>query len=313
MRQNMKTNEITAKIGNTAAKINFKLKKYSPEILVVAGVIGTVTSAVMACKATTKIEKILDEHKEKLDSIHTYAEQGLVDENLEYTQEDAKKDTTIVYVQTAFNVAKLYAPAVSLGVLSLSSILASNGILKKRNAALSAAYVAVEKGFKEYRSRVVERFGEEVDQQLRCNIKAQELEETVVNEKGKEKTVKKSVEVADPNAESDYIKYFTRTNPYWEKDSDYVEMFLRAQQNYANDKLRAVGHVTLNEVYDMLGFKHTKAGMVVGWFYDLDHPSGDNYIEFNTRKVVLPTENGKYEEAYAIDFNVDGSIYERMV
>ena len=44
----------------------------------------------------------------------------------------------------------------------------------------------------------------------------EEIEETVTDEKGKEKKVKKSIEVADPNA-SGYVKYFTRSNPYWEE------------------------------------------------------------------------------------------------
>ena len=178
--------------------------------------------------------------------------------------------------------------------------------------AISAALAAATQDFKDYRNRVIERFGKEVDHQLRYNIKAEEIEETVTDEKGKEKKVKKSIEVADPNA-SGYAKYFTRSNPYWEEDSSYVEMFLRSQQNYANDKLKATGHLTLNDVYDMLGFHDSKAGMVVGWIYDLDHPNGDNYVEFDVKKVNLPNEQGGYEEAYAIDFNVDGNIYNEMI
>lgn len=178
--------------------------------------------------------------------------------------------------------------------------------------AISAALAAATHDFKDYRNRVIERFGKEVDHQLRYNIKAEEIEETVTDEKGREKKVKKTIEVADPNV-SEYVKYFTRSNPYWENNPEYVEMFLRAQQNYANDKLKATGHLTLNDVYDMLGFHDSKAGMVVGWIYDPDHPNGDNYVEFDVKKVHLPDEQGGYEEAYAIDFNVDGNIYNEMV
>lgn len=300
----MKANEIMSKASGALNKIGFGLKKRSPEILVAVGVVGTVVSAVMACKATTKINTILDETKEQLGKIHEYA--GNPD------AEDAKKDTAIVYAQTGVKLAKLYAPAVGLGILSISSILASNNILRKRNMAISAALAAATQDFKDYRNCVIERFGKEVDHQLRYNIKAEEIEETVTDEKGKEKKVKKSIEVADPNA-SGYVKYFTRSNPYWEEDSSYVEMFLRSQQNYANDKLKATGHLTLNDVYDMLGFHDSKAGMVVGWIYDLDHPNGDNYVEFDVKKVNLPNEQGGYEEAYAIDFNVDGNIYNEMI
>ncbi len=306
----MKANEIMSKASGALNKIGFGLKKRSPEILVAVGVVGTVVSAVMACKATTKINTILDETKEQLDKIHEYA--GNPDVAEKYNAEDAKKDTAIVYGQAGVKLAKLYAPAVGLGILSISSILASNNILRKRNMAISAALAAATQDFKDYRNRVIERFGKEVDHQLRYNIKAEEIEETVTDEKGKEKKVKKSIEVADPNA-SGYVKYFTRSNPYWEEDSSYVEMFLRSQQNYANDKLKATGHLTLNDVYDMLGFHDSKAGMVVGWIYDLDHPNGDNYVEFDVKKVNLPNEQGGYEEAYAIDFNVDGNIYNEMI
>ncbi|WP_279115154.1 DUF6353 family protein [Bacteroides acidifaciens] len=306
----MKANEIMSKASGALNKIGFGLKKRSPEILVAVGVVGTVVSAVMACKATTKINTILDETKEQLGKIHEYA--GNPDAAEKYNAEDAKKDTAIVYAQTGVKLAKLYAPAVGLGILSISSILASNNILRKRYMAISAALAAATQDFKDYRNCVIERFGKDVDYQLRYNIKAEEIEETVTDEKGKEKKVKKSIEVADPNA-SGYVKYFTRSNPYWEEDSSYVEMFLRSQQNYANDKLKATGHLTLNDVYDMLGFHDSKAGMVVGWIYDLDHPNGDNYVEFDVKKVNLPNEQGGYEEAYAIDFNVDGNIYNEMI
>ncbi|WP_297183032.1 DUF6353 family protein [uncultured Phocaeicola sp.] len=299
-----------SKVSGTLNKVGFSLKKHSPEILVAAGVVGTVVSTVMACRATTKIDTILDETKEQLDKIHEYSENPDMAEK--YNAEDAKKDTVVVYAHAGVKLAKLYAPAVGLGILSLGSILASNNILRKRNAALAAAYAVVDRSFKEYRDRVVERFGEEVDHQLRYNIKATEVEETVIDEKGKEKKVKKTIEVADPNA-SEYVKYFTKSNPYWENNPEYVEMFLRSQQNYANDKLKATGHLTLNDVYDMLGFHDSKAGMVVGWIYDLDHPNGDNYVEFDVKKVHLPDEQGGYEEAYAIDFNVDGNIYNEMI
>lgn len=304
----MKANELMTKVGRTVNKIGFSLKKHSPEILVVSGVIGAVASTVMACKATLKVNDILEEHKETMDKIY----EAPTDDPQVYSEDDKKKDTVIVYTQTAVKLVKLYGPAVILGTLSVSSILASNNILRKRNAALAAAYAAIDRSFAEYRNRVVERFGEEVEHQLRYNVKAQEIEETIVDEKGKEKKVKKTVEVADPNAESIYQKYFTRTNPNWENDSDFIETFLRMQQNYANDLLRANGHLTLNKVYDMLGFQDTKAGMVVGWVYDLDHPNGDNYVEFNVKKVHLLNERGGLEEAYAIDFNVDGNIYDLM-
>ena len=90
-------------------------------------------------------------------------------------------------------------------------------------------------------------------------------------------------------------------------------MFFRSQQNFLNDKLRVKGFLTLNEAYVALGFKETKAGMVCGWVYDKKNPNGDNYVEFDVKEVCIMNENGYYEGAYAIDFNVDGNIYEVML
>lgn len=55
----MKKEEIIKNVSTTFSKVSVKLKKHSPEILVVAGVVGTVASAVMACHATTKLDSVL--------------------------------------------------------------------------------------------------------------------------------------------------------------------------------------------------------------------------------------------------------------
>lgn len=300
-------------IKRATNKVGVKLQKHSPEILMVAGIIGAVTSAVMACHETTKLSTILDDSKEKVDSIH-FAKEHPEKLTEEYTEQDSKKDLAIVYTQTGLQVAKLYAPSVTLGVLSIVSILASNNILRKRNVALAAAYSAVEKSFKEYRGRVVERFGENVDKELRYNIKAKEIEETEVDENGKEKTVKKNIDVIDGVTCSPYAKFFDASSDYWEKNPEYNLMFLKSQQNYANDLLRTRGHLYLNEVYDMLGIPRTKAGQVVGWVYDENNVDGDNYIDFGIYECNRPNRdfvNG-FEPVILLDFNVDGNIWEKL-
>lgn len=308
----MKGKDLMKNFSRNFSKMGLQLKKHSPEILVVAGVIGTVTSAVMACKATTKLSNILDESKQSIDVIHNAMEHP---ETLpeEYTQEDGKKDLAIVYTQTAVKLAKLYSPAVVLGALSITSILASNNILRKRNVALAAAYTAVDTGFKQYRNRVVERFGEQLDKELRYNIKAKEIEEVVVDGKGKEKKVKKTIEVVDdPLAGySDYARFYDDGCLGWEKDSEYNLMFLKQQQNHANELLRSNGYLFLNDVYDMLGIPRTKAGQCVGWVYDEDNPTGDNFVDFgiyDTNKQSSRDFVNGYERVILLDFNVDGNI-----
>lgn len=299
------SNNLSRKFG----KVGLKLKKHSPEIMVIGGVIGVVGSTVLACKATTKLSGILEESKENVDQIKDYVEENGCSEK--YSEEDYKKDLTITYTQTAVKVAKIYAPAVILGTLSITSILAGHNITRKRNLALSAAYVAIDKSFKEYRSRVVERFGEKLDKELRYNIKQGETEEIVRNDEGGEEVVKTTTEYADPNTYSEYARFFDDGCLGWTKDPESNLTFLKQQQNYANDKLKRKGFLFLNDVYDMLGIQPTKAGQIVGWIYDEKNPIGDNFVDFGIYDINRPKNrdfvNG-YERVILLDFNVDGNI-----
>ena len=309
----MKINNLVNSATRTFNRAGLKLKKHSPEIMVTAGVIGVVASAVMACKATTKANSIVDEMKEEMDKIHKAAD--MVDEEI-YSEEDLKKDTSIVYIQTGVKFAKLYGPSIALGALSITSILVGHNILRKRNLALAAAYTAIDTSFKAYRGRVVERFGKELDKELRYNIKAKEVEETVIDKKtGEEKVVKKTIDVADPNEYSDYARFFDDGCNGWSKDPEFNLMFLKQQQSYANDLLKSRGHLFLNEVYDLLGIQRTKAGNIVGWIYDEKNPVGDNFVDFGIYDINRPKNrdfvNG-YERTIILDFNVDGDILSLM-
>lgn len=309
----MNKTEIMNKATRVFNRTTLKFKKHSPEILVVSGVVGLVGAGVMACKATTKLDTILDKTKEDVEKIHEAVEHPEMLPEV-YTEEDSKKDLAIVYTQTAVKVAKLYAPAVIVGGLSITAILAGHNITRKRNLALGAAYAAVDKSFKEYRGRVVERFGEALDKELKYNIQNKEIDEIVVNEDGTETVVKKNVEVAEVMP-SDYSKFFDEASAGWTKDPEYNLMFLKDQQRYANDLLKTRGHLFLNEVYDMLGLDRTKAGQIVGWIYDEKNPVGDNYIDFGIYDVHDKAKrafvNG-YERSILLDFNVDGPIMDMI-
>lgn len=312
----MKKAEIMNTLTRKFYRVGFKFKKHSPEILVGAGVVGVVASAVMACKATTKLDDVLAETKDTVDKIHDVTEHPeKIPEGKEYTFEDSKKDLTIVYTQAGVKLVKLYGPAVVLGTVSIAAIIGGHHILRKRNIALAAAYTAVDKGFKEYRGRVLERFGEEVDRELRYNIKAKEIEKTVTDANGKETVVKETVDVADPNLTSDYARFFDDGCTGWTKDPEFNLMFLKDQQRYANDLFKSKGHLFLNEVYDMLGIPRTQAGQVVGWIYDEKNPIGDNFIDFGIYDIADERKrsfvNG-YERTILLDFNVDGNILEMI-
>lgn len=301
---------IMTNMTRTFNKSLFKLKKHSPEILVITGVIGAVTSTVMACKATLKVNEVLEEHRDTVEKIHECVEKYPE----EYNEDDKKRDLAATYGKTAVKFGALYGPAVLVGAASVTSILVGYNILHKRNVAAIAAYTAVASDFKKYRNRVVERLGENFDKELRYNIQTKEIEEKVVNEDGSESTVTKAVTVANPDY-SEFTRCFDETCIAYEKSAEDNMRFLKCQQNYFNDLLKRRGHVFLNEVYDGLGFPRSKAGAVVGWIYDEECPIGDNYIDFgifNINSEAARNFVNGLEKAIWLDFNVDGVIYDKI-
>ena len=304
---------IMTNLSQNMYKLGFKLKKHSPEILVVTGAVGMVTSAVLACKASMNLQAILDKNKETreyIKRITTPDEQST--EGL--SQDEAKKAVVAAHAQTGLELAKLYGPSVILGAASLSMIFASHGILQKRNLAWAAAYASLDSNFKGYRKRLVDRLGEELDRELDKGIKIEEVEEEIIDEKGKKKKIKKKVEVRDPEARSDYARCFDETCYAWTKSAEDNKQFLLIQQNVANERLQRQGFLFLNDVYDMLGFQKTGTGQIVGWLYRPEDPNhqGDNYVSFGIfdhmeSEAVRRFVNG-YERSIWIEPNVDGPI-----
>lgn len=303
----MKMNGFT----NALSTVGRKVKKCSPEILVITGILGMIGAAVLACKETTKVSKIHEDMKKQLEDTQT-----CLDEEEDYTEEDAKHDSAIIVVKTGLKYVKNYAPAVVLGTASVICVLAGNNILRKRLASVTAAYAALDGTFKSYRDRVVERFGKEIDKELRYKVKDAEIEEKVTDDKGKEKTVKKKVKVTDYDGTSDYARFFDECNVNWQKDAEKNLVFLMQQQCYANDLLRREGILFLNDVYKELGIPRSEAGQYVGWVYDkTKNAEGDNYVDFGLsdfyRRGAKDFVDG-YERSILLDFNVDGVITDKL-
>lgn len=291
------------------------LKKYSPEILTAAGVIGTIGSTVLACKATLKVEDILDEAKKKSNLINAVHD-GEIEVDAEYTDKDYSKDLLVNRTQTAVKLIKLYGPAISLGALSITAILGGQHILRKRNVAVMAAYKLCEESFNNYRSRVKDELGEEKDRQFYYGMTEETVKDKVKSKDGKTKTVTKKVEKAPDHLYSQYARFFDEANINWDKSPEQNMYFLKMVQNQMNDKLKARGHVFLNEVYDALGFDRSEAGQLVGWVWNKDNTAmeaGDGYIDFGifdgndcAKRAFV---NGD-ERSILLDFNIDGMIYD---
>jgi len=290
-------NAMTLKVGRQI----LIAKKNTPTILFAGGVVGVVATTVLASRATLRLEEILDEAEKSHEQART------VDQS-DYSEEDRKRDHILIKARAASKVAKLYTPAIAVGVISVASLTGSHVVLSRRNAAVMAAYSALDKGFNEYRARVRGEFGEDKDRELRYGSETRT--ETVATEDGGSKTVKRKT--LPPGIPSIYAKYFDDGSTSWSREAEYNHFFLNCQQNYANDLLHSRGHIFLNEVYDRLGIPRTKAGAVVGWIMTKD---GDNFVDFGvydeTRQRARAFVNGD-EGSILLDFNVDGVIYDQL-
>ncbi len=296
----------TTSISRAFGKAKLFTVKYSPEILIGVGTISIIGGVVLACKETLHVEEILDNDKKIKDEIEgTHTSQPVV-----YTEEMAKHDRIVQTTKTAVELVKLYTPSVALVTGGITCFLVAHGILHKRNLALIAAYNAVSSEFEEYRKRVAEQVGEDVESRIKSGV---------VKADKDDEQVKKGDEVhVGPLNTSMYAKFFDSTNSHYCKDPDYNISFLTAQERTANRTLARRGHMFLNEVYDLCGLPHTRAGAVVGWMYDPTHP--DTHIDFSMLrcwKDLMSDDASRslkpgYESAILLDFNVDGVILDMI-
>ena len=306
--------KISTSAAKFAGKAEFTIKKNSPEILLGAGIVGFVGTIVLACRATCRADEVLEFHRRKIKDIEDAKEIADADPEgeMSYDIEIYRQDKAIRYLKTTGNLAKLYAPTVAVGALSLACILTSRNIMQKRYLGVVAAYNGLSAAFEEYRKRVRDEYGEGLDKHFRYGTTYEEL--PVYDENGKKTKEKEQVEKTETGMvmqTDDSCRFFDSSNPNWDKNPAFSMMWLRGQQNILNDILHTRGHVFLNEVYDALGFPHTPQGAVLGWI----DGEGDNCIDFglydqnkeNVRRFVNGVDN-----VIMLEFNHDGVIWDRI-
>lgn len=298
----------TKTLRKSFKKAQLTVRKHSPEILMVAGVIGTVAGAVMACKETLELEDVLDECKqEKMELEEQYAMCE------EYSEDALKKDQVKLTIKQVAKIVKLYAPSVIMEATSIGVIFASNDIMRKRNASMAAAYATLNSMYKRYRQNVIESYGEEVDKDMRFGVKHEKV--TEIDEDGNK--VKIDARIVDLDntalAISDYSRFFQSGCKGFDASSGrYNLLYLKGIQAMFNNKLIADGYVMLNDVYRELGFDTIPEGWSIGWVYDEANPIGDNYIDFGLYEARNKNQRAvnDWEPVILMDFNVDGNLYE---
>lgn len=310
-------NNILTKIGtavnNKAGRAGLILKKNSPELLLGAGIVGFVATIVSASKATLVAQDILKDHEEKVKDIQDAIDIAEANpDEYEYDQDLRGRDKLITYSKTGVKLVRAYAPSIVIGTASLTCILISRNIMKKRYLGVVAAYNALSGLFTTYRGRVIEEEGNILDRHYMYGTEIAEVTKEITDENGKKKKITEKVEVVDPKKLPNEVSVvFDESNPNWDSNPEFNRAFLKAQESYANNILHARGHIFLNEVYDMLGFPQTQAGTVIGWVDGM----GDNYVDFGlynlANKDTVNFINGN-SNIVLLDFNHDGLIWDKI-
>ena len=278
-----------------------KTKRSSPQLFFGVGIVGAITSTVLACKATLRLPEVLEDFEEELTDLKAVGERRVESFTDNYTEGDLKKDTVYVYGKNTLEVAKLYAPAAAVGGIAIASLTGSHVAMRRRNASLTAAFAGVATAYDEYRKRVSSELGTERE----LDIYHAAENKIIHTPDGTTEVVK----VVDPNRWSPYARIFDESCSAWEKGVGVNRLYVQAAQQYFNSRLQVRGHVWLNEVYDHFGFEHTREGAIVGWLIGGD---GDNYIDFGMFTAYNAQFVNGDERSIILDFNVDGVIFDKL-
>lgn len=290
-----------------AKKGEFFFKKNGPSIMTYVGVGGFVATVGLAIRATTKMDEVAPKLRQQVEEVKlTALDEGV--SKKEYSEKLAR-----VYVDVAKETGKIYGPVFATGTASILLVLGGHGMMVKRQAQMAALYTAVDASYKAYRARVREMLGEKEELDLYRRPPMRAIDE--IGEDG-EPVEGSNTTMIDPDGvnASPYTVFFDETCTSWNKQPEYNKMYLKAQEKWANDRLKAAGFLFLNEVLDELGIPRNKIGQVVGWKLDRDgnaRPGTDGFVSFGIENIYDPNSrafvNG-LENVVMLDFNVDGPI-----
>lgn len=263
---------IPSNITRAFGDFTLTVRKHSPTILTVCGVVAGVAATGFAVRATLHCDEVLERHNEKMHEIAKCRMVADQDEDIDYPDHAEKRDKQVVYLQTALDFARLYMPTILLTGLSITCVLSAHNILSKRNAAVVAAFAALSDQFESYREKVVNELGKEKDEEFIRGISEIEVMDDETGEVVEKKKVQ-STEVSDLDA------FFDELSPFWDHmNSEMNVARLRSTIKWANDQLMIHGHVFVNDIRRQLGLPDTTSGAVMGWTYDELHP--DTMIDF---------------------------------
>lgn len=222
-------------LANLFQKARVTVSEHSPGILMSVGIVGMVTTTILAVKATPKAMALIEEEK-----LRRYKE---ID------------DDSISKIDTVKVAWKPYIPAAATGLASIACLIGSSSVSAKRTAALAAAYQISETALTEYRAKVVETFGEKKERLVKDKIAKDQIEQHPVSKSEVIVTNDGITLCFDPIS----ARYFKSS----------IERIKRAENDLNKSMLHDItGYVSLNEFYDELGIDRTAVGDDLGWSVD---------------------------------------------
>lgn len=225
------------------------LSDNSPVILTAIGVTGTLTTAFLTGQASFKAAEVLRDEELARDTVAR--------SNDEIVPLEAKEKLELVW--------KLYVPAIGTAALTVAAIVGSNRLSTRRAAALASAYSISEKAFSEYKGKVLEKFGEKKEQEVRDDIAKDRVK----------KNPPPSIVVVGKTCQV-YDEY---TGVYFTSSYDH----LRQAEIDTNYQILHEGFATLSDFWRRLGATHAAIADEIGW-------DSDTKLELNIGSTV--TDDG---------------------
>lgn len=293
-------------LRQTINGVGLQLKKAAPDIMFAAGIALSAVSVIEFCKKSDKGLPVAKQFKENV--------QELSEEHSDGAYNDKTYCTLVAEeaVKAGKELGKIYWKPAVMWVASTALVAGSHYILKDRNATLTIIASGLGAELKTLHQRIIERYGEDVDKELKFGTETKEIETRSIDEETGEEVVNKSVVPVNNGGFSLFARYYDEACIGWRNNAELNKSFLLAREAEANRRLDKQGYLFLNDVYEMLGMKKTRAGQKVGW--KKNSRFGDGYVSFgifNTRQGNRDFVNG-YQPIVLLDFNVDGEIIDAM-
>ena len=221
-------------------KAQMFLKAHSPTILTILGSTGVILTTVMAIKDTPKALKAIEEAK------------------------NTKNDelTKIEIIQVSW---KVYLPTIITGASTICCIIGANYLNIKKQRNLISAYMLLDNAFKEYRRKVSEKYGDDVDNEFSKDLVKNQLK--------------------DSNDIYEDTLFFEFNSMRFFEASIYKVLEAECKAKMQFEKY---GHLSLNDYYAYLEISPSPYGDAMGWSkFQMQTEEYTDELEFNYERVVM--------------------------